>query len=92
MNKKDIYEHLANIYLDASLKKKKKSHKYSKFKTSVLLGLPVIFLFFLLLFFTPLKNKPFFAGLTKNKPINSELALLISADTAKINFNFDPAK
>jgi hypothetical protein len=92
MNKKDIYEHLANIYLDASLTKKKKAHKYSNFKTLVYIGAPIISLFAILLFFTPLKNNPFFANLSKNKPRNSQLALVISADTAKINFNFDPAK
>ena len=35
MNKKEIYEHLANIYLDASSKSSKKRHRFSSYPKTV---------------------------------------------------------
>lgn len=83
MDKKDIYEHLAKIYLDASFKRKKKTKKHPKFfKNLFFLGvvfilIPVIFLF---------------VRLSTNKSLKSEIALVLCPDVVKINFNFDPAK
>ena len=82
MDKKDIYEHLANIYLDASLKRKKQGREYISFKSVVFLSAAFVF------------------GLTalsilnsrKDKPANSEVALLLQTEAIKINFNFDPVK
>ncbi|MDD5120938.1 MAG: hypothetical protein PHR84_06515 [Candidatus Omnitrophica bacterium] len=86
MNKKDIYEHLANIYLDASLKSSKKKRKAwfsPKIKRGVIVaGLAV----FLGVGSTVTLNQ-----LNKHS-YNSQLALFLHHDTAKINFNFDPAK
>lgn len=84
MDKKDIYEHLAKIYLDASSKRKKKSRDYPKlFKnlffasSAVIVGLGIfIFGFFL----------------NKAPSNDSEIALVIQHDPVKINFNFNPAK
>jgi hypothetical protein len=46
VNKKEIYEHLANIYLDASLKSSKKKHKFSaypkKFRGALFIGLVMV--------------------------------------------------
>lgn len=84
MVKKDIYEHLANIYLDASSKKRKKSKKYLKaFK-------PLFFLNLALIFF--LAASSLFLLKKKNTFLNSEVALLLSSEAVKINFHFDPAR
>ena len=82
MDKKEIYEHLAKIYLDASSKRKKKSKKYSKFKRIFFILSAFIFGLAVFSFFT----------LNKNKALNSEIALVLQPDVVRINFNFDPAK
>jgi len=81
MDKKDIYEHLAKIYLDASQKKKKKTKKHPAIKNFL-----IIFLSFLLGFFVFS-----FLPQKKSKPANAQFALLLQHSPAKINFNFDPA-
>lgn len=82
MDKKDIYEHLANIYLDASSKRKKKSKKHLiVFKSVFLLVVVAVISVPLFLFHRP-----------QDKPINSEVALVLNSDPVKINFNFNPAK
>ncbi len=85
MDKKDIYEHLANIYLDASLKKKKKSKKDFKFRNLLIGNLVVLVLVFSSFFFLNVYKKSKLKGA-------SQVALVLYPDIAKINFNFDPAK
>lgn len=83
MDKKDIYEHLARIYLDASSKRKNKIKKYPKvFKNLFFISSVFIFFFgaFLFIYFNP------------NRPLNSEIALVLCPDAVKLNFNFNPAK
>jgi len=93
MDKKDIYEHLAKIYLDASLKRKNKTSKSPTFKKLFLISIPVIFLLVISLGLSLTKNKSLsLAKLESNQPLNSELALTLQPDIVKINFNFDPAK
>ena len=83
MDKKDIYEHLAKIYLDASSTKKKKNKFYSKiFKNLFLISLVCVFGL----------SGALLANLGKHKVNNSEVALILAPDPLKINFNFDPAK
>ncbi|MBM3250259.1 MAG: hypothetical protein FJZ09_05380 [Candidatus Omnitrophica bacterium] len=86
MDKKDIYEHLAKIYLDASSKqrKKRKTGEYPKvFKQ----------LFFVsVLLVVGLSISLAFTALHKVKPYSSKIALVLINDPVKINFNFDPAK
>ncbi len=83
MDKKDIYEHLAKIYLDASSKKKKRNKAYPKlFKN----------LFIVSLFIVIGLSTTLFSSLLKKRDLNSETALVLQNDPAKINFNFDPAK
>jgi len=82
MDKKDIYEHLAKIYLDASLNKPKKKKEYPHLKLIFFFAITLIFSFTALIL----------PQITKNKFQNSEIALVIQPDMAKINFNFDPAK
>jgi len=85
VNKKEIYEHLANIYLDASLKSSKKKRKlllpprikYTAIALSVVL-------------FLGIGSLAVFNRVSRSN--NSQLALFLHHDTAKINFNFDPAK
>jgi len=86
MDKKEIYEHLANIYLDASskTKRRKKSKKYFPFLQSGLLFGIIIIATLSLAQFTRLQN---------NLPQKStEIALFLQNEAVKINFNFDPAK
>ena len=83
MDKKDIYEHLAKIYLDASSKKKKKSKARLPFfrKPFFIIGVSV-FAF----------GAFFFFAFNRKHTLKSEIALLLQTDAAKINFHFDPAK
>jgi len=84
MDKKDIYEHLAKIYLDASQKKKKKSKSYLKYKNIIFVALAV--------FIVSLAYLVSNYFLRNAKPANSEIALILTPDAVKINFHFDPAK
>ena len=83
MDKKDIYEPLAKIYLDVSSQKKKKSKtRQGSFKKIVLLSSVFIFALGVLSFVTFPKHNAF----------NSELALVLVPEPVKINFDFNPAK
>ena len=82
MDKKDIYEHLAKIYLDASSNKKKKSRIIPGYARNILLA-AIIFVF--------AAGGYLLANYGKN-PYRSEIALVLLNDSAKINFHFDPAK
>jgi hypothetical protein len=86
MNKKEIYEHLANIYLDASSKSSKKKYRFSSSPKTVQ---GIILLAAVLVLglggFTTYYH-------VHNRTPAGEIALFLHQDTAKINFNFDPAK
>lgn len=83
MDKKDIYEHLANIYLDASSKKKKRNKAFPKlFKN----------LFIVSVFMVIGLSTALFSNLSKKNSLHSETALILQNDPTKLNFNFDPAK
>jgi len=82
MDKKDIYEHLAKIYLDASSKKKTPSPKYPFLKNPVYIVLVVVFVLSSLLSVYFLQRKA----------LKSQIALVIYPYPVKINFNFDPAQ
>jgi len=91
MDKKDIYEHLAKIYLDASSKKKKKSESHSPlFKKPFFIIIVFIFVFGVSLFIALQKDKNLASQ--KNRKFTSEIALVLLSDVKRINFNFDPAK
>ena len=93
MDKKDIYEHLAKIYLDASLKRKNKNRKSPALKNLFFISIAAIFLLTVSLIVSLTKNKGLsLAKLGGSQPLNSELVLLLQPDIVKINFNFDPAK
>ncbi|MFA5115226.1 MAG: hypothetical protein WC469_04090 [Candidatus Omnitrophota bacterium] len=84
MDKKDIYNHLARIYLDASSETSKKSRKKFHY-VGILWGVAAaVFLSSLALFSyirTPRVNDTY-----------GRVELVLLADAAKINFNFNPAK
>ncbi|MCX5700167.1 MAG: hypothetical protein NTZ63_01295 [Candidatus Omnitrophica bacterium] len=83
MDKKDIYEHLAKIYLDASSKKKKKNKAYPRlFKN----------LFIISIFLVVGLGSTLATSLFKKNGLSSEIALVLQNDASKINFNFNPAK
>ncbi len=83
MDKKDIYEHLAHIYLDASSRRKKKNKKVFK-RAKHLLFLAIPFFVGLGIFFILVS--------LKNNALDSQTALFLQTDVAKINFHFDPAR
>ena len=86
MNKKEIYEHLANIYLDSSLKSSKKKRGLKLFpKTKQRLIISGLILFLALGVAVTSRR------MSKAGP-NAQIALFLHQDSAKINFNFDPAK
>ena len=83
MEKKDIYKHLAKIYLDASLKRRKKKKPHlTVFKNLIFIGIAFIF-GLSVFFFVHLKGKP---------PFSHEVSLVLAPDVVKINFHFDPAR
>ena len=82
MDKKDIYEHLAKIYLDASSKRKKKPKDAKLFKNIIIAGLAFAFVLSV--------SAVFYLKASRNP--NAEIALVIAPDAVKINFHFDPAK
>lgn len=83
MDKKDIYDHLAKIYLDASSKKNKKRAPSQKLFRNLFL-ISVIFIFGL--------SATLGYSLKNKRHYNQETALILLSEPAKINFNFDPAK
>jgi len=93
MDKKDIYEHLAKIYLDASLKRKNKNRKSPTLKNLFIISIAAIFLLAVSLIVSLTKNKNILTAKSQgNHPLNTELALVLQPDIVKLNFNFDPAK
>jgi hypothetical protein len=82
MDKKDIYEHLANIYLDASKKRKIKTKEPRRFRNLFLVS---IFIIAVLTFFI-------IANSLNKKSLNNEVALIIQPDAVRINYNFNSMK
>jgi hypothetical protein len=88
MNKKEIYEHLAKIYLDASSPKNKKGKPKKNFRNLFFIGLVIIFGVSISSFLLHNKN----ISLGDKVHITSERALVLQpSNIIKINFNFEPA-
>jgi hypothetical protein len=86
MDKRDIYEHLAKIYLDASTNSKRNSRArdYSRVFRS---------LFFVSVFLVAgLSAGLLFTNYGKTKSPGSQVELVLLPEAARINFHFDPAK
>jgi len=85
VNKKEIYEHLANIYLDASSKSSKKRSRIRTYPKAVQgLILVSVVLVLGLGSFTTYSN-------FHNRIPSGQVALFLHQGPEKINFNFDPA-
>jgi hypothetical protein len=83
MDKKDIYEHLAKIYLDTPSVKKKKSKSQSKdHKNFIIIAVAIVLGLSMLIS----------ARLYLHKPLEQGIALVLSTEPVKMNYNFDPAK
>lgn len=90
MDKKELYEHLARIYLDSSKKhqRKKKKHHYLIETKHLYIGIIVFIL--VLIPFILIKLSPFYkkqAGFPEYRT-----ALIIQPDAVKMNYNFIAAK
>jgi len=85
MDRKDIYEHLAKIYLDASSKTKRKKRR--KDYSWVIRGLFVAGIVALLSVMSV-----FLVHLRNNKLLGSKIALVFAQEAVRMNFNFSPAK
>jgi len=85
MDRKDVYDHLAKIYLDASskTKRKKKQKDYPKVIRGLFVAGGLALLSLMLVFLLSVR---------KNRPQDSQIALIFAPEAVKINFNFDPAK
>jgi hypothetical protein len=83
MAKKDIYDHLAKTYFDPASKRKNKAKNQPSLFTRLFFIIGIIF-FGISAFFFFLPHKTAF--------LNSELALVLLPEAAKINFHFDPAR
>jgi len=86
MDKKEIYEHLANIYLDASSKSTRKKSKLKSYPKPIR---NLIIAFFVLILAL---GSGFAYSHLNNYSKNTQTALFLYQDAVKINFNFDPAK
>ncbi len=86
MDKKEIYEHLANIYLDASSKSSRKKNKLSSYAKPIRNLIIICFVLTL-----ALGSGLTYSHLNKYSK-NSQIALFLYQEAAKLNFNFDPAK
>ena len=87
MDKKEIYEHLAKIYLDASSKSNKKKRK-NKTHSPVIRNLTIT----VVLLLTFGAGSSLWLGFNKKTAKSSQIAPYLVQDATKINFNFDPAK
>jgi hypothetical protein len=87
MEKKEIYEHLAKIYLDASLEKKKKFNEYpfKNYLFITLIGLVVVVV--LSIFILPLKTKSYQRYAYSREIINYPNLIKLSSDTNPIKHN-----
>jgi hypothetical protein len=83
MDKKDIYEHLAKIYLDTPAVKKKKTKTQAKDHKNFIIIAVAIALGLVLAVYTRL----YLHGALKQG-----FAYVLSTEPVKINFDFDPAK
>lgn len=84
MQRKDIYEHLAEIYLNSSPRHKKKPVKATKV-FSVVFASGILFLCSLIIVFSAINFR-------KNKSLKSTTTLILQHNIIRLKFNFDPAK
>lgn len=83
MDKKEVYEHLAKIYLDASTQKKKKIKKHPLLRLAGVLGIAAVF---------GVGSAMLIRLVSERNSLGSQVALVMQPDAAKINFHFEPAR
>ncbi len=92
MDKKDIYDHLAKVYLGSATPAKSKSveaqvepirSKTEEHGIYFFVGVAALIIIFALFSLSTI---------FKHKPIDSQSYLVLASDPIKISFNFDPAK
>lgn len=85
MEKKEIYEHLAQIYLDASTSTKHKKKKSVSFFQPVFFVTVALFI-----------GAAFFVargvGHTKKSSLNSQHQMILADEAIRLSYNFDPAR
>ena len=82
MDKKDIYEHLAKIYLDnSSLKKKKEKTEDKRLFIFIVVAIVLVVG---LLFAIPFSRQ--------QRPLNTQTLLVLTTETVKMNYSLDPVK
>jgi hypothetical protein len=81
MEKKDIYEHLAKIYLENTPAYKGNKAKAEDYKIYIFVGIAVVIVVSSL-FLIPFSHNP----------TNSQSTLVLAPDPVKINYKFDPIK
>jgi hypothetical protein len=83
MDKKDIYEHLAKIYLDTPATKRRKTKSVPKdYRHFVIIGAAIVLGFILLLT----------SRIFMRRSMDQGYALILSNDPIRMHFAFDPAK
>lgn len=87
MQKKEIYEHLAKIYLEASSKKSNKGKAKKNFQNPFFLGVVIMLVLSISSFLLYNKN----VSLNDKVKISAERALVLQNNIIKLNFNFKPA-
>jgi hypothetical protein len=86
MEKKDIYEHLAKIYLDTPLRREQNTkEKPRESKHIVFIGIGVVLVVFLFLVSFALTRG-------KNIPVTSHVSHVLHPEVIKIGFNFNPSQ
>jgi len=81
MEKKDIYEHLAKIYLDNTPAYKGNRSKADDYKIYIFVAIAVVIVV----------SSLFLIPFSRN-PSNSQSILVLAPDPIKINYKFDPIK
>lgn len=80
MKKREIYDHLADIYLSTPKKKKTKAAKFSQFKQAFLISVVVGVTFFIAV------------SIVRIPRGSSQIALVVQAEPVKINYNLGVIK
>ncbi|MCG8430932.1 MAG: hypothetical protein MJA29_07155 [Candidatus Omnitrophica bacterium] len=83
MDKRDIYEHLARIYLDASSKKKKRVILEPRVVKSIVVASVIVVVGITGILIYQSRGKEVFG---------SEVSLVLATNVLRLNFNFDPAE
>ncbi|HOW42753.1 MAG TPA: hypothetical protein P5110_09060 [Candidatus Omnitrophota bacterium] len=84
MDKKDIYEHLAKIYLDNSSTStaKKKQETLEDYRLFIFIGIAILVVLGLL----------FLIPFSRHKPVRTENLIVLAPDAIRLSYNLHPAK